>query len=536
MSGERLERRAIVIAAVVVLGMVMATLDTTIVNVALERLGDDFSAPFDSVQWVVTAYLLALACVIPLTGWATTRFGIKRVWLYAVGLFAGGSALCALAWSLDSLIAFRVLQGLGGGLLIPVGTLIITRTAGPDQLGRLMGIVGVPMLLGPVLGPVIGGAIVEHASWKWIFLVNVPVGIAALRLAMRELPADEGPRAAVPLDVRGLALLSPGLVLLTYGLAELSRAGALAAGSLAPLVGGAVLIAGFCVAARHAPHPLIDLGLFRSRSFSAAAVATLMVGAALFGGLLLLPLYYQVARGQSPLGAGLLLAPQGIGAALAMPIAGRLTDRVGGGRVALVGLTVVAAATLVFTDLTPDTPLALLAGTLVVRGIGMASSMIPVMTAAYATLPRESLPSATTALNVVQRVGGSLGTAILAVILQNQLSAAGHSPAAVAGAFSTAFAWAAGLALVALPAAWVLARGQRVRGPETGAPRLLVVFFSAAAVMVAAVVLMVRADSDWADAGAFAALVVSAALVLREIARELRDDGEPQGEQPPALG
>ena len=461
-AAERLDRRAIVVAGVVVLGMLMALLDTTIVNVALERLADDFSVSFDAVQWVVTAYLLALACVIPLTAWATGRFGTKRVWLWAVGLFAGGSALCACAWSLGSLVAFRALQGLGGGLLIPVGTLLITRAAGPAQLGRLMGIVGVPMLLGPVLGPVIGGAIIEHASWRWIFLVNLPVGAVALWLAARTL--EEADERRLPLDVRGLVLLSPGLALLTYGLAELSRSGAVAAGSVLPLAAGVVLTVGFCVLARRTEHPLVDLDLFRSRTFSAAAVAILLVGAALFGGLLLLPLYYQVARGESPLHAGLLLAPQGIGAALAMPISGRLTDRVGGGRVAVVGLAIVAAATAVFTQLGPDTSLTLLSGTLVVRGVGMACSMIPLMTAAYATLPRDALASAATALNVVQRVGGSLGTAVLAVILQHELGAGaglgvggGQAVPGLADAFAHTFWWAVAFSAVAIVPALVLA-------------------------------------------------------------------------------
>jgi EmrB/QacA subfamily drug resistance transporter len=532
-AADRLDRRAIVVAGVVVLGMLMALLDTTIVNVALERLADDFSVSFDAVQWVVTAYLLALACVIPLTGWATGRFGTKRVWLWAVGLFAGGSALCACAWSLGSLVAFRALQGLGGGLLIPVGTLLITRAAGPGRLGRLMGIVGVPMLLGPVLGPVLGGAIVEHASWRWIFLVNLPVGAAALWLAARTL--DETDEQRVPLDVRGLVLLSPGLALLTYGLAELSRSGAVAAGSVLPLAAAIVLTVAFCVHARRTEHPLVDLGLFRSRTFSAAAVAIFLVGAALFGGLLLLPLYYQVARGESPLHAGVLLAPQGIGAALAMPISGRLTDRVGGGRVAIFGLAIVAAATAVFTQLGPETSIGLLSGTLVVRGVGMACSMIPLMTAAYATLPRNALASAATALNVVQRVGGSLGTAILAVILQHQITTAGSAPRALAGAFSTTFAWALALTLIALPAALLLAR-RPAAARDSAAPRLLVAFSAATLAMVGAIVLMARADSDWADAGGVAAMLAAATVVLVEIMRALRDEGEPSDPPTPPAG
>jgi EmrB/QacA subfamily drug resistance transporter len=481
---DRLDPRTLVVAAVVVIGTIMVILDTTIVNVALERLSRDFGAPLDGVQWVVTAYLLALACVIPLTGWATERFDTKRVWLSAVGLFAGGSALCATAWSLESLVAFRVLQGLGGGLLMPVGTVIIARAAGPGRLGRVMSVLGVPMLLGPVLGPVLGGLLVERAGWEWIFVINVPIGLVALALGARLLPPAGGERRPMSLDLRGLALLSPGLALLTFGLSELSGAGASAPSFYGPVAGGLLLVAGFCLEARRAEHPLIDLRLFRSSAFSAGAAATLLVGAALFGGLLLLPLYFQVARGESPLSAGLLLAPQGIGAALAMPLSGQLTDRVGGGRVAVVGLSIIGLATLVFTQLRPETSLPLLGAALLVRGIGLGATTMPVMAAAYATLSPDQIPAATTALNVVQRIGGSLGTAVLSVILQHEVTARvgplAATPAATGGpphgvpphaahglaaAFSAAFAWSVAVTLIALPAAALLARASGRRSP-----------------------------------------------------------------------
>jgi hypothetical protein len=288
----------------------------------------------------------------------------------------------------------------------------------------------------------------------------------------------------VSLDVRGLALLSPGLALLTFGLSELSRAGATAPPFYGPTAAGLLLVAGFCLNARRTEQPLIDPTLFRSRAFSAAAAATLLVGAAVFGGLFLLPLYFQIARGESPLSAGLLLAPQGIGAALAMGFSGRLTDRVGGGRVAVVGLSIVAAATLVFTQLRPDTPLPLLGAALVVRGMGLAASMMPVTAAAYATLSPDKIPAATAALNVVQRIGGSLGTAVLSVVLQHEitarvdpLAATGaaargqpggvtlHAAHGLGAAFSATFAWSVALTLIAVPAAALLAHAAGRRSP-----------------------------------------------------------------------
>ena len=323
------------LASVVVLGTIMSILDTTIVNVAIETLGRDLDASLSSIQWVSTGYLLALATVIPLTGWAMERFGGRNLWMLSVALFLVGSVLCGLAWSTSSLIAFRVLQGFGGGMIMPVGQAILAQAAGPERMGRIMSVIGVPTLLGPILGPVIGGLIVDNFSWRWIFFVNVPVGLVALTLAWRILPRAESIRRGAVLDIRGLLLLSPGLAFLVYGLSQVGMQGSFTDYHVLIGVGlGVVLLVGFAfhaVAARE--KSLIDLSLFRDRAFAAASGTTFIFGVSLFGAMLILPLYYQVVRGESALNAGLLLAPQGIGAAMAMPIAGRLTDRLGAGKI-----------------------------------------------------------------------------------------------------------------------------------------------------------------------------------------------------------
>jgi EmrB/QacA subfamily drug resistance transporter len=463
------------LAAVVVLGTVMSILDTTIVNVAIETLGRDLNASLAQIQWVSTGYLLALATVIPLTGWAMERFGGRNVWMLSVGLFLLGSTLCGLAWSTGSLIFFRVIQGFGGGMILPVGQAILAQAAGPQRMGRVMSVIGVPTLLGPILGPVIGGLIVDHFSWRWIFFVNIPVGVVALVLAARTLPRAEVLDTRPSLDVTGLALLSPGLVLLVYGLSEYGTHGDLEGTVLLGLGAGVLLIAVFLVhAARAARRSLIDLRLFRDRAFAGAAGTVFIFGVSLFGAMLILPLYYQVARAESALSAGLLLAPQGLGAAIAMPIAGRLTDKLGAGRIVPFGVVIAVIGTGVYTQLSATTGYGLLGVALGIRGVGLGVTMMPAMAAAYSTLDRAQVPRATTVINIIRTIGGSVGTAVLTVVLQREIvsnvpgatgelqelpaASLGRVAEPLAHAFGQTFWWAVGLTALALIPAWFLPR------------------------------------------------------------------------------
>src|SRR5215208_8425938 len=207
---EGLDRKLLAIASVVVLGVIMSILDTTVVNVAISHLSTTFDTSLETIQWIVTGYTLALATVIPISGWAADRFGTKRLYMLSLALFLCGSILSGLAWSAESLIVFRVLQGLGGGMLMPAGMTILTRAAGPHRIGRVMSIIGVPMLLGPIVGPILGGWLVDDVSWRWIFFIYLPIGIAALTLATRVLPRDT-PAPQHGFDALGIVLLSPGL-------------------------------------------------------------------------------------------------------------------------------------------------------------------------------------------------------------------------------------------------------------------------------------------------------------------------------------
>ncbi len=412
-------------STVVVLGSIMSILDTTIVAVALATLGRDFHVSVTTIQWVATGYLLALAMVIPITGWAVDRFGAKLIWMTSLSLFIIGSSLCGMAWSANSLIVFRVLQGIGGGMLLPVGQSILARAAGPQRMGRIMSIIGVPMVLGPIMGPVIGGLIVSNYSWRWIFYINVPIGIVTLLVSQRWLPKwDTDERFPSAFDTLGFCLLSPGLAALVYSLAEVGTTGSFTSTSvIISFAIGIVLMTGFIFHALHIKNPLLELHLFKDRNFTIANLCIFVLGATLFGSMFLLPLYYQIARGQEAWVAGLLMAPQGIGAACIMRWAGNITDRFGPRRIVPFGVLLMAAATIPFAFVTTSTSEALLAVTLFVRGLGLGLSMMPVTAAAYFDLSHAEIPKASTTMNIVRQVGGSVATALFAVVLERQIVA-----------------------------------------------------------------------------------------------------------------
>ncbi|HEX4307445.1 MAG TPA: DHA2 family efflux MFS transporter permease subunit [Solirubrobacterales bacterium] len=460
-AGSKIEAHVWRIAAVIVLGTIMSVLDTTIVNVALNDLGQDLNASVDKIQWVVTGYLLALAAVIPVSGWASRRFSPRNVYMFSLVLFTAGSVLCGFANSVESLVAFRVIQGIGGGMLVPTGQMILVRAAGPRNLPKVMSAIGVPIVLAPILGPTIGGLLLEHVSWQSIFLVNLPVGIVTLIAAAKMLP-KAAPEGAERLDFLGLGILSVGLVGVTYGLAETGSAGTLFAGSvLIPLGIGLLGVALFVLRALKVPNPLLNVRLYADRAFAAASITTFCLGAALFGAMVLMPLYFQTVRGQDAVDTGLLLIPQGLGAAVAMGLSGRATERWGGGITAALGTTITLVATIPFVLLGANTSFVLIAVAMIVRGFGIGMSIMPAMTAAYAVLRPDQVTHATPQLTTLQRVGGSMGTAILTVILQTHLEAAGSSQPAMADAFGTTFIWVMAITAAALLPTLVLARTER---------------------------------------------------------------------------
>jgi EmrB/QacA subfamily drug resistance transporter len=481
-QAEGLDRETLVVAAVVLLGAIMSILDTTVVNVAIDRLAIDFHSSLTTIQWVVTGYTLALAAVIPVTGWAADRFGTKRIYMWSLVLFTAGSVLSGLAWSAGTLIFFRVLQGIGGGMIMPSVMTIMTKKAGPNRMGRVMGVLGVPMLVAPIIGPILGGYLVDDVSWRWIFFINLPIGIVAFVLAQIVLDRDE-PQPTHKMDWLGMALLSPGLTLLIFGLAESSTDGFGAFRSWGPVVAGAVLIASFFWHSWRSEAPLIDVRTFTHTRAGAAAGVFMLFSIAFFGALLLVPLYYQSVRGASALQSGLLLAPQGVGAMITMPIAGRLTDRYGPNYLPAAGIPLLVIGISPFAFVTATTSYVLLCSFSFVLGLGMGLAMMPTMTAAMQAVPAAAIARTSTAMNIIRQSGASIGTAILSVILASaiatqlggvpgvhtasgggfealqHLSGAQHAVIAgpLASAFASTFVWALVLLAVALVPALAMA-------------------------------------------------------------------------------
>jgi MFS transporter, DHA2 family, multidrug resistance protein len=411
------------IAGVCVLAAVMAALDTTVVSVAQRSFITEFHTTQAVVAWTMTGNTLALATVIPLTGWAADRFGTRRLFMGSVLAFTVGSLLCAMAPNITLLIAFRVMQGLGGGMLMPLVFIILTREAGPKRLGRLMTVLGIPMLLGPMGGPILSGWLIESFGWAWIFLINIPIGALALSLAAVVFKKDK-PHPSQTFDFIGMLLLSPGLALFLFGGSSLPAHGTVTSRAVwMPASLGLLLIIGFVFHALfRADHPLIDLRLFKNRMIALANATMLLLAIAFFGAVLLFPSYFQQLLHQTPLQSGVHLIPRGLGALLTMPIAGRIMDRRGPGWVVLVGITLIAMGmgTFAYGVSHRCAYMPVLLTGLAVMGMGMGSTMMPLFGSAVRGLAPHQLAGGSTLINVNLQVAGSIGTALMSVILTTQ--------------------------------------------------------------------------------------------------------------------
>lgn len=400
------------------LGGLLAVIDTTVMVVAVPRLTDELAADLPTIGWVTSAYALALVAAMPTAAWVIGRFGARRAYLAALALFTAGSLLAGCAWGVVPLIAFRVVQGLGGGLLNPVGMAIALAAVPPDRRGRMMSLTGLPVLIGPLVGPILGGVLLDHASWRWIFWINLPIGVAAVLLGRRVLPATDAQPVA-RLDVPGLLLLCPGLALAVYGLSVTGdQGGLLSLPVLVPLLAGAALVTLFVRRAGRVPHPLLRLSVLRTPAMAAGAATVGLFAAGYFGSFLIVPAYVQIVRGDSATLAGTIGIPQTLATGLMLQVATRLVDRVSPRLVVGVGIATALAGTVGrVAVLDAHTSYPLLAALGAVTGLGTGATLMPAMAAASRPLSRDDIPSGTALLTTVSNAATAAGTALIAALL-----------------------------------------------------------------------------------------------------------------------
>jgi EmrB/QacA subfamily drug resistance transporter len=446
------------VAGVVVFGAVMGMLDTSLVNIGLRTIGNDLHAQLDAVQWVASAYLLALAVALPICSWLGRRVGVGRLWLGSLVTFTIVSALCALATDVTVLIALRVLQGLAAGFLIPAGQTLIGQAAGPKRMGRVMGVVGIAVVAAPAVGPTVGGLLLANLSWQWLFLINVPLGVVALVLGLRVLPKSAG-SGHDRVDVVGLLLAGAGFSAVVYGVGNIAEIGSVGAVLVwLPIVAGVIAVVAFVLRALKQTKPLLDVRMFGNRVFAAANGASFFAGAAMFGASVLLPLYFQVVHAEGLVNSGVLLISYGLGGVVAFPLGGRLTDRVGGGVIAVVGNVVAAAVWLQLSFMDAHANGVVVQVLLFAGGLAAGFVIMPLASAAYASVRPDQMPDAAAFVNILQRVGGAVAVALVAVVL----SGATASSVSITASYQFAFAAIAASSVVAALASAVLWRHERI--------------------------------------------------------------------------
>lgn len=458
----------------VIIGMIMVILDSTVVNVALEKFQTEFNSTLSTIQWTFTGYTLALSAVIPLAGWLTDKYGSKRIFLITITLFTLGSALCAAAQTIEQLILYRVIQGLGGGMVAPIGMAIIFQLAPVEKRGSVMGMLGIPMLAAPALGPVLSGWLIEYASWQWIFLINVPIGVIAVLVGIKYLPKTQHGKPPA-LDMIGMILAPIAFSALAYGVSEGGKSWTSDQTIAGLVVGGVALLLFIIVELRH-KQPLLELRVFGSSDFTRGVLLTWIVQIALFGAMILIPIYLQSVRNYSALDTGLIMLPQAIGSMLFMPIGGKLFDKIGARPLSLVGISVVAAGLFLYSRMELDTPLIMILVPLFLLGCGMGLSMMALNTHVLNAAPRRLVSRVTPLTTAAQQVVSSFAVAGLTGFLTTRtkdhvaaLGQEGNQLQAIVSAYGDTFLLSMSLALVGVALSIFLRKPRPQPEDEAGA-------------------------------------------------------------------
>jgi EmrB/QacA subfamily drug resistance transporter len=424
------------VAIVFLFGLFMDLMDTTIVNVAIPSLSREFSASTSAVEWTVTGYLLSLAIVIPAAGYLSDRFGTKRIFLTAVAIFVAGSAACGQAHSLPELVAFRFLQGIGGGMMTPVGTAMLSREFPGAERAKASAIISIPVVLAPTVGPVVGGYLTEYVSWRWIFYVNLPVGIAGFLFGLRVLEEHREEYAQRGFDVPGLLMGSGGAAMLLYSLSQAGAKGWTSADVMGFGLGGLAVLAAFTVVELRVANPILDLRLFKRWLFTSGNLMMAPAFGAFGGFILILTLFLQELQGYSPLQAGLIQAPGALGTAISLPLASRLYPTMGPRRMLMIGFFVAGVTILPFMTIQLDTPVWVTIIFLFFRGMPFAFAAVASQTIIYGPLESSKQGPASSIYNTLRQAAASFGVALIVTITISRTRA--HEHAAVVSQHLTA--------------------------------------------------------------------------------------------------
>lgn len=404
---------------IIILGVFMAVLDMSVVNVAIPNMETELGASTDQIQWVLTGYMLTIGVLVPISGWMTDRFGPKKLFIFSLVVFTLGSALCGMSWNLTTIVLFRIVQALGGGFMMPVAMSMTYRIFPPDRRGLVMGVFGIAIMAAPAFGPVLSGYLVQYASWRLIFYINVPIGVIATLLSMgtlQELRHEVQKR----FDVWGFLLSTVGFFGLLYGINNVTSHGWNSSLVIGCITIGILSLILLVIVELQVANPVIDFRVLKSYMFSMSLVITSIINTALFVGIFLLPLYLENVLGFSALRTGLFMTPAAIASAVVMPIGGKLFDRIGARPLGLLGLLVITIASYGFTTLTPYSSAGQIQWLYILRSIGMGLTMMPIMTAGMNTLPLKLVNQGTALTNTARQVASSLGTAVLTTYMTTQ--------------------------------------------------------------------------------------------------------------------
>jgi EmrB/QacA subfamily drug resistance transporter len=434
----------------IIVGLFMVILDGTAMNVMIPKLVEEFGQGLTTVQWTVTGYMLAQAAVIPLAGWLSDRFGAKKIFLLSVAMFTVGSLLCALSNSIEQLIFYRVLQGLGGGMVMPIAMAFTYRLSPPGKVGAVMGMMGIPILLAPAFGPVLSGWMVDFATWHWIFLINLPIGLVGVIIGAKTLPSISK-QSVAELDILGIIFGPIAFAALVYGISQ----GGTSWTSWKTFTGlgiGILSLLIFIIVELRRQNPLLELRVFKSKQFTQAVIVQWIAQIALFGTLFLFPLFLQSAKGYTAFDTGLMLLPQALSAGLMMPFSGKLFDRFGARYLVLGGMLIVTAAGLLISNVDVNTSTATMIIPLIMLGLGMGTFMMPLNTHIIQAAPQNLVGRVTSLTNAAQQVVSSFAVAGLTTILSKQMETAIKAgktmDLAWSDSFSTTFLVQVGIAII----------------------------------------------------------------------------------------